>query len=326
MKVSLNMCLRRGEATVNKKWIAGLAAVLGIFGTVQAQTIDPFYSTNYSYTDLGSVPELPSNYGGLTFKFDDPNKIIIGGAANTANGNFYTIDVVRDGNGHVTGFSGIAQFYATGEYNDGGVAYGPNNVLFASRWPVNGLGQYLPGSTAPDKVIDLGAMGVASSNASVAIVPAGFAGAGRIKLGSWSGGEFYDGTITPDGSGTYDLVGITQMTTLPGGPEGFVYVPLGSALFANPSMIVSEYSAGAISTFELDANGDPIVGTRRTFMTGLTGAEGAVIDPVTGDFLFSTFGGGNRVIVVTGFAVPEPGTFFALGAGLVLLVGLRRRK
>jgi hypothetical protein len=291
-----------------------------------AQTIDPFYSTNYSYTDLGSVAGLPSNYGGLAFKYDDPNKLVIGGEANTAGGDLYTIDVVRDGMGHVTGFSGTAQFYAEAPYNDGGVVFGPNNVLFASQWPVNMLSQYLPGSTTPDKVIDLSPLGVAGSHAAINFVPAGFGGAGRIKLVSWSGGQFYDGTVTPDGSGTYDLVGLTQTTTIGGGPEGFVYVPLGSLLFANPSMIVSEYSAGIVSTYEVDANGDPMVGTRRDFMTGLSGAEGAVIDPVTGDFLFSTFGGGSRVIVVSGFAVPEPTTVVALGGSLLLLIALRRRK
>lgn len=36
-------------------------------------------------------------------------------------------------------------------------------------------------------------------------------------------------------------------------------------------------------------------------VTGLNGAEGALIDPVTGDFLFSTFGSGNEVFKVTGF-------------------------
>jgi hypothetical protein len=40
-------------------------------------------------------------------------------------------------------------------------------------------------------------------------------------------------------------------------------------------------------------------------MTGLSGAEGAALDPLTGDFLFSTFGGGSRVIEVRGFAVPK---------------------
>ena len=41
-------------------------------------------------------------------------------------------------------------------------------------------------------------------------------------------------------------------------------------------------------------------------ITGLDGAEGAFIDPVTGDYLFSTFGSTNRVIVVKGFSKPPP--------------------
>ena len=40
------------------------------------------------------------------------------------------------------------------------------------------------------------------------------------------------------------------------------------------------------------------------FITGLSGAEGTFIDPVTGDLLFSTYGGGNQVIRVTGFGAP----------------------
>jgi hypothetical protein len=303
-----------------------LGASVGVATYSGAQTIDPFYNSVYSYVDLGSVPKLPPLYGGLAFKYDNANQIIIGGDANVAGGNLYSINVTRDVNGHITGFSGAAQFYAEAPYNDGGVVFGPNNVLFASRWPVNEMAQYLPGSTAPDKIIDMSLLGIASSHAALNFVPPGFGGAGRIKLVSWSGGEFYDATITPDGSGTYNLNGVNLVTTLTGGPEGFVYVPLGSNLFANPSLIVSEYSAGSIATYEVDGNGNPILASRRLFMSGLTGAEGAVIDPVTGDFIFSTFGGGNRVIVVQGFAVPEPGTFVALGGGLALLLGLRRRK
>jgi hypothetical protein len=69
-------------------------------------------------------------------------------------------------------------------------------------------------------------------------------------------------------------------------------------------MLVSEYSAGQVATYELDANGNPDPASRISFITGLTGAEGAAIDPLTGDFLFSTFGGGDRVVVVKGFAAP----------------------
>ena len=88
---------------------------------------------------------------------------------------------------------------------------------------------------------------------------------------------------------------------------------------------MSEYSAGTVGVYDIDGSGDPILGTRRDFLTGLTGAEGAVIDPITGDFLFSTFGGGNRIVVVTGFqVVPEPTTLSL--ASLVLLNCLLRRR
>lgn len=298
-------------------------ALLGL--PAGAQTIDPFYSGNYSYTSLGSVPGVPTNYGGLTLRAGTTDRLLIGGAANTGSGQLFEIGITRDGSGHINGFTGTSTVFAEAPYNDGGVVYGPAGVLFASRWPVNELAQYKFGSTTPDKVIDLAALGVANSHSAINFVPVGHPGTGRVKLVSYIGGEFYDATLTPDGFGTYDLVGVSQVATLQGGPEGFAYVPIGSPLFANPSMILSEYAAGIVSTYELDANGDPIVGTRREFMTGLSGAEGAFIDPLTGDFLFSTFGGANQVVVVQGFAVPEPATMLALAGGLALL-GRRRRR
>ena len=59
--------------------------------------------------------------------------------------------------------------------------------------------------------------------------------------------------------------------------------------------------------------------SRRVLLSGLSGAEGALIDPVTGDFLFSTFNGGNQLVRVSGFvAPPEP---VPLPATLPLLLG-----
>ena len=69
---------------------------------------------------------------------------------------------------------------------------------------------------------------------------------------------------------------------------------------------MSEYGAGNVAAYEVDANGDPVVASRRTFIGGLSGAEGAFLDPVTGEFLFSTFGGEGRVVVVRGFRAPPP--------------------
>ena len=268
-------------------------------------TIEPPYDTVYTFLDLGSVPGVPPLYGGLSFILDDPDTLIIGGHANTAAGSLYAITVVRDDSNHVIGFNGSASYFADAAYNDGGVVYGPDDVLFLSRWPVNEMGQNKFGSTTTDKIIDLYDVGVAYSHAALNFVPPGFPGEGQMKLVSWSGGQWYTAYYSPDGAGTYDIDSATYETSIIGGPEGFIYVPPGSPLFADyNSMLVSEYSAGQVATYELDADGDPVPASRVSFITGLTGAEGAAIDPLTGDFLFSTFGGGDRVIVVQGFAAP----------------------
>jgi hypothetical protein len=233
---------------------------------------------------------------------------------------------------------------AVGEYNDGGVVFGPSGVLFTSRWPINGLGQTQPGSIDEDKIIDLTPLGVASSHAAINFVPSGFGGAGQAKLVSWSGGQWYSAGLAADGGGTFDLVGLAQVDldpvaagiqNVPGGPEGFVYIAAGNAGFASASMLISEYSAGAVGAYELDANGNPLVSTRRSFLTGLTGAEGAVIDPVTGDFLFlhlrrrQPCRAGVRFLVPPPPpppAIPEPSTLWLMLAGLAGLVARHCRR
>jgi hypothetical protein len=307
-------------------------ALLAPVSSTAAPVLAPTYSGSYSLVSLGSVPGLPPLYGGLTFL--DNNTLLIGGNANTAAGRLYTIDVVRDGSNQITGFSGTATvFGSVGDFNDGGVVFGPGGVLFTAQWPVNMLGQTLPGSTDEDRVDDLDPLGVVPSPGGLMFVPDSHPGAGELKLVSWAGGQWYTLDLAPDGSGTFDILSATLETTIAGGPEGIAYVPLGSALFPNPSVLVSEYSAGNVAVYEVDANGDPIVATRVTFISGLTGAEGAVIDPLTGDFLFSTFGGGNQIIRVSGFEAPnpdgaegpEPATFALLGLGLTASLWRRRR-
>lgn len=296
------------------------AAIMGLLcylaPTSYAQTIAPAFAGSYSLSSLGSVPGVPAPYGGLTFLAGDSNTLLIGGAANGSAGAIYSIGVVRDVDNHITGFSGTATLYATAPQIDGGLSYGPGGILFATGFPNNTLLQYKPGSTTPDKIITLD--DVSPSVGSLAFVPTGFVGAGGFRILSYSSGNHYTADLVPDGSGTYDIANIVQRTTTAGGPEGMIYVPPGSSVFSAPSVLISEYTAGAVRAYELDANGDPIPGTSADFITGLSGAEGAFIDPVTNDFLFSTFGSNDQVVRVSGFAaVPEPGVLFLGGTGVV---------
>ena len=310
---------------------------------VQAQTLGVDFASSYSVSSLGSVPSLPANYGGLTFIGNDT--LLIGGAANGASGSLYTVGVTRNASNHISGFTGTATRFGgalgeVGEYNDGGVVFGPGGVLFTARWPINSLGQTKPGSINEDKVIELGQLGVASSLAALNFVPVGFGGAGQIKMVSYGGGQWYSGSLSPDGSGTFNISGLAQVDldggvagiqNVPGGPEGFVYIAAGNAGFSANSMLISEYQAGVVGAYTVDSEGNPLVASRRTFLSGLTGAEGAAIDPLTGDFLFSTFGGSSQVVVVSGFAppvvaIPEPETYVLMLAGLGLLGTVARRR
>jgi hypothetical protein len=299
----------------------------------RAADVAPGFAGDYTITDLGTPTGVPGLLGGLTLMAGTTDTLLVGGNANGAAGAIYSIGLVRDAGGHITGFSSPATLFSTAPYIDGGLAYGPGGVLFYTGFPTNQVGQIKPGSSTPDKVIDLGAT-VGSSVGALNFVPDYAPGAGGFKIVSYNTGGFYSATLTADGSGTYDITSTTLETPgLSGGPEGFVYVPPGSPVFGDaPTMLVSEYIAGNIAAYDVDSSGNPILGTRRDFITGLTGAEGAFIDPVTGDFLFSTFGGGNRIIVVRGFAappgVPEPAGLAMMGIGLVAVAGLvvRRRR
>jgi hypothetical protein len=263
------------------------------------------YAPDYACFDLGAVPGLPpKKYGGLTLTQEAcSNTLLIGGDANTPAGKLYALKVRRDPTGHIVDFDGTAAIVADAPHNDGGITYGPGGVLFFARWPRNQLQQTRPGSALADKVIDLVPFGVGFSSASLAFVPPGFPGAGQFKLVAWPNGEWYTLTLVADGLGTYNVKKVgTIGRASPGGPEGFVYVAAGNPRFTTPSVLVSEWNSNRVSAYTVDKEGEPVVDSRKDFITGLQGAEGAYRDPATGDFFFSTFSNNaDRVIVVRGF-------------------------
>jgi hypothetical protein len=280
-------------------FIAGLCGSLA-----SAQVITPEFAADYSLMSLGSAPGVPANYGGVVINLDDPNSLLLGGAANAPGAAIYTVSLSRDANGHIESW-GCAEttVYSTSPHIDGGLSFNSADVLFYTGYPINSVGQILPGGGAPAKVTAL--RGVAASVGALAIVPEGFAGAGHLKLASYNAGFWYDAQLQPDGRGTYNIINVSAPINIGGGPEGIVYVKGGNPQFPVDSVLISEFGTGQIVTYAIDGNGDPLVATKRTFISGLGGAEGAALDPLTGDFIFATFGGGNQVVVVRGFTVSE---------------------
>ena len=280
----------------------GAGAVLFVAGSAFGQVLDDFYAGCYEITDLGTPPGVPGPLGGINFMPGDPNTMLIGGSANRSDGSIYAIGVIRNAANSIVGFEGEAERIISTPYIDGGIAIGPGDVLFVTGYPVNVLMQILPGSSEPSRTDSLDDFGVWRSVGACQFVPEGFPGAGLLKIVSYSGWTWYSFTITPDGSGTFDLERDHDVEAEAwGGPEGVVYVGAGNPAFDVASILLSAYNSGEIYSYEVDANGDPIAETRRVFITGLSGAEGGVRDPLTGEYLFSTFGGGDRLIKVVGF-------------------------
>lgn len=278
----------------------------GLAGFSQSLTAE-FQTAGYTLTDLGSIDQLPSRYGGLTIRPDQPNTLYIGGYANEGQGILYTVPLVRDPvSHHITGFGGPAVQYALAPNNDGGIFFAPNGTLLFTQYSMNHLGQILPDNTYITTLLT--DYGIASSVGSIVLVPAGYPGAGNLIIASYNGAIFYNVPYTIDGSGQYILANKTAEVSVVGianGPEGIAYVPPGSIAFPNLSLAVSSYGDGTVMVFEVGNEGLPNTATAREMVTGLTGAEGALIDPVTGDFLFSTFGGGDKVIRISGFEAPS---------------------
>ena len=269
---------------------------------------EPFAAA-YSCVKLNTAPGVPFGWGGLTLKYDDPNTLLMGGHANLPTGRIYQIGVTRDADRHITGFTGAATVYPTanstiGQNNDGGVVFGPENVLFVTRFPNNQLEQSKPGSTDPDKVTNLSLIGIDSSVGSIGFVPSGFPGAGSMKIVS-AGGEWYQCDFVPDGNGTFEVISAFPRATLADTPEGIVFVPPGSPVFPANSVLINNWSTGKIVTAPLDANGDPIVANTQDVIVGFGVSEGPFIDPLTGDLLFWSANNGGSIFLVRGFQVPS---------------------
>jgi hypothetical protein len=283
--------------------LLALAAVAGV-SSLTAQTVAAPFNPLYSITNVGTIPGLGTTYGGIAFDLQNPNKLLCGNWATIGSQNLFSVDVVRDAQGHVTGFAGPATPIGQADHLEAGLSFHPSGVLFYSRYPSglpsNQVGQFKPGSTVPDRTDPI--LGP-SWLGGLQVVPDGLPGAGLLKTLRWSGGQWTSAQLVPDGLGTFNIVGETQTAILTGGPDGFCYVPSMAPLFTGADVLVAEFSSGNLAAYSIDINGDPIVSTRQLFISGLSSAFALTVDPVTQDILHAKWSLGT-IHVIQGFGSP----------------------
>lgn len=263
------------------------------------------WQQQYSCEIVGKPTTVPKKLGGLLTPSNTQAHLWIGGAANTPSGAMHQLELARDADCHIRGLATLeSQQIFPAPYNDGGMGITSTGAFFYARWPVNQIGiKPLQGDNIT--VLPLENLGVPRSASAVAFVPKDIPGAGRMKLVTYGGGSWFDVGFEQLPTSLFTISSVTHKLDLPGGPEGFAYVAAGNPGFERPGILLSEYTSGIVSAYDIDANGDPILESRREFITGLNGAEGAWIDPWSGDFLFSTYGGEDVIVVIHGLARPR---------------------
>ncbi len=255
------------------------------------------FSSQYSLTNLGAAAGVPNPYASIVFQAGKPNVLLVGGNSTRSTGEIYSVPLARDAANHVNRLS-VAVPFASAPNIDGGLIYAPNGVLLFTQFDMNRIAEIKPGSASPDKTV---AAPVSPSTGSLQIVPAGFAAAGRLVIDSIDTSQFCSTTLTPDSSGTYDVGTCSATVTDANKTEAILYVPPGMPGFSGPTMLVAHYASGVVTAYSVDSNGLPILASGQTFISGMAGVQGAAIDPLTGDFFFSTFffGDGGAVYKVS---------------------------
>ncbi|MFN0247681.1 MAG: hypothetical protein ACKV2T_12415 [Kofleriaceae bacterium] len=274
----------------------------------------PAYAPLYTVYDLGPVPGVPNPLGGAAVDPADPSRLLIAGASERPDGAIYEIGLERNPCGHIVGFQGTAQLIAQTPHVDANLAFKSPELLVYAQWPQHKVSQLRTGESTPARTTDLTTLGVDAiydrGPGGVGFVPPGLAAAGELRILTWPLGKWYQLASAPDG----DLLAVTaatQTATLPNNPGGFAYVPAGSPAFPNQAILVAEWRMGdpqedRVVAYDADEQGDPIPQTRREFMTKFPRPWGAYFEPVTGDYLFLSWGtGADRVFLVDGF-VPPP--------------------
>ena len=271
----------------------------------------PEFSGAYAGFVLGQVPGFPPSriLGGIAVAEDDAGTLLVAGDAETANGGLFQIGIVRGECGHIIAYDGEATLVTKAEYISHILVLSGGPILY-SEWESNFLTQLVEGINTPLRT-DLGELTppVPKSVAGFGLVPPGLAAAGELRVLSWNTGDWYH-VVRQSKGDSFDFSDPTYISSLPDKSGGVAYVPAGSPGFAEPHVVITrpEEPEEHVVVYRVDAQGDPLLGSRKVLLDQLPLASNAYFDRVTGDLLLSTLEAkeGDRIYIVQGFAEPPP--------------------
>lgn len=266
------------------------------------------YKDLFQIKDLGSIPaSYGKNYALVRFKKGDPNTIYLGIGSITSEGALLEVPLVRN--------ALSKQIVALGTPNkifdvvdpenssiDGGLVYVDAGKMLITTWPNGYIGEFHFGDKKakkwtkvkslpnwehkPDPSIE-----TTNSPGPLVIVPEGMPGEGAMKICSWnsSGMSFLHDLdySKKNANGNYLFSVSKVVTSINFGPEAMIYLKKGSYGFDKHKLHLADFGKGTVWVYDVDENGNPIVGNRTLFFEGAPYLMGADIDPLTGDIIYS---------------------------------------
>jgi putative Ig domain-containing protein/Big-like domain-containing protein len=276
-----------------------LSALAALSWGASAQTFaPPFDDGSYSVQPL-DASAFWNGIQGLAFAPDDPNTLIVSTTDFVSRSIYYKAALTRDVSGHITSIGTPAVFVddMSRNFPRAGLAYGPEATLFIGFQSSANLGE-VPADAST--ISTTGVPGFGGSVTGLGFVPAGFADAGKLVIESYEGGSFYSADVVAQGNGLYSVANVVQTAAIAGQTLwAFAYLPAGGPHLSERSMVLT---GNRLTIVSVDADGNPIVASQRTFLDTQNSWAAIVVDPSTGDLL-ATNNGRDLLVEIRGFTI-----------------------
>lgn len=301
----------------------------------QSRSLVAPFNASYTLRSINPPSGLPAYPVGedevetLRFKPGDPGRLLLSArVGDTEPSKLYEVEVSRDSAGHIIGFAGAPKEYQRAQASDsphrnrftGAADFAPNGTLLYGS--VDTWCQIPAGQTEPATCVDsIGDTQPAINQGNFfRFVPAGFAAAGHLKL--WSAADsdtWYDLPYSIQVNGELQFSQAEARTAAARDDfslrDDFAFVKGGLPLIPNDSIVVAadakdQGTTGGLYVYELNAQADPILSSRRRMLEGFSNVLTVAQDPVSKDFLFTHSAGeagqSSQIYIVSAAAIALP--------------------